>query len=190
MSFQPLAGISWGVSAPRPRSSLATSSGLVACSAGAPPPAAEPNPGEPSDPPAQVPRPSLVLAPPAVLRPTITAVASMPAHTVDLAIRRVSPGRFLGLLATLAIQALPNSSGLGPRLPPLGPTEPGRLGCWPASGPTAAQDLLTQPPCLTGVSKVQTAAAARPSSLRRCAVRLPGGPGSDAGRRRTVGATT
>jgi hypothetical protein len=31
----------------------------------------------------------------------------MPAHTVDLAIRRVSPGRFLGLLATLAIEALP-----------------------------------------------------------------------------------
>ncbi|HEU4898007.1 MAG TPA: hypothetical protein VFX88_10675 [Actinomycetota bacterium] len=31
----------------------------------------------------------------------------MPARRVDLAILRVSPGRFLGLLATLAIQALP-----------------------------------------------------------------------------------
>jgi hypothetical protein len=29
----------------------------------------------------------------------------------------------------------PNSSCLDPRLPPLRPTEPGRLGCWPASGP-------------------------------------------------------
>jgi hypothetical protein len=34
-------------------------------------------------------------------------VASMPARRVDLAILRVSPGRFLGLLATLAIEALP-----------------------------------------------------------------------------------
>ena len=72
-----------------------------------PPPTAAPSPWEPSDPPTRVPRPSLLLAPPAVLRPTIKAVASMPARRVDLAILRVSPGRFLGLLATLAIQALP-----------------------------------------------------------------------------------
>jgi hypothetical protein len=31
----------------------------------------------------------------------------MPARSVDLAILRVSPGRFLGLLATLVIEALP-----------------------------------------------------------------------------------
>src|SRR4029453_14714584 len=105
MSFQPLAGISWGVSAPRPRSSLATARGSVWWPADGPPPAAAPSPWEPSDPPARVPRPSLVLAPPAVLRPTIPAVASMPARRVDLVILRVSPGRFLGLLATLAIQA-------------------------------------------------------------------------------------
>ena len=107
MSFQPLAGISWGVSARRPRSSVATARGSVWWPADGPSPAAAPSPCEPSDPPAPVARPSLVLAPPAVLRPTITAVASMPAHTVDLAIRRVNPGRFLGLLATFAIEALP-----------------------------------------------------------------------------------
>src|SRR4029453_8127363 len=110
MSSQPLAGISWGASAPRPRSSLATARGSVWWSADGPPAAAPPSPGEPSDPPARAPRPSLALpslAPPAVLRPTITAVASMPARMPDLVILRVSPGRFLGLLATLAIQALP-----------------------------------------------------------------------------------
>jgi hypothetical protein len=41
------------------------------------------------------------------LRPTSTAVASMPARRPDLAILRVNPDRFLGLLATLAIEALP-----------------------------------------------------------------------------------
>src|SRR4029453_13840480 len=107
MSSQPLAGISWGASAPRPRSSFATARGSVWWSADGPPPAAAPRPWGPSDPPARAPRPSLALAPPAVLRPTITAVASMPTRSVDLIILRVSPGRFFGLLATLAIQALP-----------------------------------------------------------------------------------
>src|SRR4029453_4058031 len=115
MSSQPLAGISWGPSAPRPRSSFATARGSVWWSADGPPPAAAPRPWEPSDPPARAPPPARgpapracrVRAPPAVLRPTITAVASMPTRSVDLIILRVSPGRFFGLLATLAIQALP-----------------------------------------------------------------------------------
>jgi hypothetical protein len=36
------------------------------------------------------------------LRPTSTAVASMPTRTVDRAIRRATPGRFLPFLAALA----------------------------------------------------------------------------------------
>src|SRR4029450_12323529 len=111
MSFQPLAGISWGVSAPRPRSSLATARGSVWWPADGPPPAAAPrpwetagppapgtrpalgaaaaagaSPGEPPPPRGGAPGPALLLGPPAVLRPTITAVASIPARRVDLVI--------------------------------------------------------------------------------------------------------
>ena len=99
MSFQPLGGISWGTSAWRPWSPLVTSRGSVSWLAPAhrrrPPPARR-GPRPP------LPWPSLAL-PPAVLRPTSTAVASMPTRRVDLAILRVSPGRFLCLPAASTI---------------------------------------------------------------------------------------
>ena len=104
MSFQPLAGISWGVSAWRPWPPLATAFGSVSWLAPGPPPAAAPSPPGASVPPLPVapPWPALALPPPALLRPTSTAVASMPTRSVDLAILRVSPGRFFFLPAALA----------------------------------------------------------------------------------------
>ena len=104
MSFQPLGGISWGTSAWRPWSPFVTSRGSVSWLAPGPPPAAAPSPPGASGPPLPpVPWPSLAL-PPAVLRPTSTAVASMPTCRVDRAILRVSPDRFLRLPAASTIR--------------------------------------------------------------------------------------
>src|SRR5215211_3602519 len=103
MSSQPLGGICWGCSAPRPRWLLVTAPGSVSWLAPGPPPAAAPSPCGASGPPAGVPWPSLALPPPAVLRPTSTAVASMPSRSVDLTILRASPGRFLRFFGPLAM---------------------------------------------------------------------------------------
>src|SRR5215207_5651871 len=110
MSFQPLGGICWGLSAVRPRWLSVTVSGPVSWPADRPSPAAAPSPcgADPCDPPALVPWASLALRPlSAVLRPTNTAVASMPSRTVRLAARPNRPGRCRVLPATFAIAALP-----------------------------------------------------------------------------------
>ena len=88
------------------------------------------------------------LPPPAVLRPTSTAVASMPTRSVDLTIRRVSPGRFLLVLAALATGP-PNPYRPVPRLPaktnqtsrPSGPLAGIRTPSTPGT--------VTKPTCLT-----------------------------------------
>jgi hypothetical protein len=102
MSFQPWGGICWGCSAWRPCPSPATALGSVSWLAEGPPPAAAPSPPGASVPPGPFPWPFLALPPPAVLRPTSTAVASMPTRRPDLAILRVSPGRFPLFFAALA----------------------------------------------------------------------------------------
>src|SRR5215218_8171004 len=101
MASQPLGGISWGCSACPPRSLSPVAAGLVVCSGGGWPPAAAPGPCGAADPPLRVARLSLALPPPAVLRPTSTAVASIPTRSVDLTILRVSPGRFRPVFAAL-----------------------------------------------------------------------------------------
>src|SRR5215211_9057155 len=116
MAFQPLGGICWGLSAVRPPSPVAA--GLVVCSGGGWPPAAAPGPCEAADPPLRVAWPSLALPPPAVLRPTSTAVASIPTRSVDLIILRVSPGRFRPVFAALPMgsSSLPMGSPSAPCL--------------------------------------------------------------------------
>jgi len=188
MSFQPLAGISWGMSAPRPRSLFAIARGSV---------------WWPADGRAAAGRRAELLGsrptragpgPPAVAGPGPTGGLAPHHHGGggEHARRQGRPGHPPGQPRPLPRFA----RHLGRRGLPTRPVcihdyhpttnRTGPFGMLAGIRPTAAQDLLAQPTCLTGISKVQTAAATRPASLRRCAVRLPGGPGSDAGRRRTV----
>src|SRR5215218_2510398 len=95
MSFQPLGGISWGASAPRPRSSLVTALGSVSWPTDGPPPAAAPSPCGASDPPSW--------APAAVFRPAAIAAASTPSRTARRTVRPVNPGPCLVVEALLAI---------------------------------------------------------------------------------------